>query len=85
MTKTSTITFATLRRLLEKLGYRQLPVKKGHVFHQSEEREIYFRPYGDRELVFARDLVKTRSFLDAWNQLDAADFDAYLESTTKPA
>ena len=85
MTKTSTITFATLRHLLEKLGYRQLPAKKGHIFHQSEEREIYFRPYGDREFVFARDLAKARSFLDNWNQLEAADFDAFLDSTTRPA
>jgi hypothetical protein len=33
----------------------------------------------------ARDLASTRRFLDDWNQLDAADFDAFLESTTKPA
>lgn len=85
MTRTTTITFAELRRLLEKLGYRHDRVEKGEIFHQSADREIYFRRYGDREVVFGRDLAKTRSFLDAWGQLDAAEFDRFLESATKPA
>ncbi|MBM3996579.1 MAG: hypothetical protein FJ303_20860 [Planctomycetes bacterium] len=85
MTKTSTITFAELRRLLETLGYRHERVERGEIFHYSPKREIYFRRYGDGEFVYARDVSKTRSFLDDWGQLDAADFDAFLESTSKPA
>ena len=85
MTRTIPITFADLRRLLEGLGYRYERLEKDEVFQYSPDREIYFRRYGDGELVFARDLVKTRSFLDDWGQLDAAAFDAFLGSTTKPA
>jgi len=85
MTETKTVPFAALRRFLESLGYRHDHVDKGEIFHQSHDREIYFRRYGDRELVSPRDLAKTRSFLDDWGQLDAAEFDAFLESTTKPA
>ena len=85
MTRTKTITFMELRRLLEELGYRHERVEKGEIFHQSADRELYYRRYGIREAVSARDLSKTRSFLDDWGQLDAADFDAFLESTTKPA
>jgi len=71
--------------LLEKLGYRHERVAKGEIFHLSEDRELYYRRYSDRNLVRARDLASTRSFLDNWGQLDAAEFDAFLESTTKPA
>ena len=85
MAKPRTITFAELTALLEDIGYRHERVERGEIFHLSDDREIYFRRYGDRELVRARDLVKTRRFLDDWGQLDAADFDAFLESTTKPA
>jgi hypothetical protein len=85
MTKTKLITFAELRKLLERLGYRHERVEKGEIFHLSENRELYYRRYNDRDNVVARDLMKTRGFLDDWGQLDAADFDAFLESTTKPA
>jgi hypothetical protein len=85
MATTKSIPFGELRRLLEGLGYRHERVDKGEIFHMSEERELYYRRYGDREVVIARDLAKTRSFLDDWGQLDAAEFDAFLESTTKPA
>jgi hypothetical protein len=85
MTKTKLITFAELRKLLERLGYRHERVEKGEIFHLSKNRELYYRRYNDRDNVVARDLMKTRGFLDDWGQLDAADFDAFLESTTKPA
>jgi hypothetical protein len=85
MNPKSSITFAALRRLLEKVGYRHEHYKRGEIFHLSEERELYYRPYQDRDYVNARDIAKTRSFLDDWGQLKAADFDAFLESTTKPA
>jgi hypothetical protein len=81
----SDITFADLRRLLESVGYRHEHFERGEIFHLSKERELYYRPYRDLDYVLARDIVKTRSFLDDWGQLDAADFDAFLESTTKPA
>lgn len=85
MTRRSDITFQELRRLLEMVGYRHDHVDRGEVFHHSPEREIYFRPYKDREHVYARDIAKTRSFLDDWGQLDPSEFDAFLKSTTKPA
>lgn len=85
MNKTNSVPFSELRRLLEELGYEYKRTDDAEVFRLSRERMIYFRRYGDRELVGRRDLVSTRSFLDDWGQLDAADFDAFLESTTKPA
>lgn len=85
MNKPRTIKFSELRRLLEDLGYRYKRTEDAEVFRISRDRLIYFRRYGDREFVGARDLASTRTFLDAWGQLDAADFDAFLESTTKPA
>ena len=85
MTETDTITFGELRRLLAKLGYRHERVPKGEIFHQSEDRELYFRRYEDNDLMRSRDIRSARSFLDDWGQLDAAAFDAFLESTSKPA
>jgi hypothetical protein len=85
MNRTKTVPFAELRRLLEELGYRYKRVDDAEVFYQSRERMLYYRRYGNRELVSTRDLSSTRGFLDDWGQLDAADFDAFLESTTKPA
>lgn len=85
MNNRSPITFADLRRLLESLGYRHERVERGEIFHQSKDRELYFRRYGPREVVTLPDLLKARRFLDAWGQLAAADFDAFLESSSKPA
>ena len=85
MNKTRLVKFADLRRLLEGLGYKYKRTEDAEVFRISRERMIYFRRYGDRESMGARDLASTRSFLDDWGQLDAADFDAFLESSTKPA
>jgi hypothetical protein len=85
MTETRPIEFGSLRDLLVSLGYRHDHVDRGEVFHQTDDREIYFRRYGDGELVNPHDVVKARRFLDAWGQLDAADFDAFLESKTRPA
>jgi hypothetical protein len=85
MHKAKTIRFFELRQLLEEIGYRYKRVDDAEVFFQSRDRMLYYRRYGDRELVGSRDLASTRSFLDDWGQLDAAEFDAFLESTTKPA
>jgi len=85
MNNGKSIPFVELRRLLEELGYRYKRADDAEVFYQSRDRMIYFRRYRDREPVGARELASTRSFLDDWGQLDAADFDAFLESTTKPA
>ena len=85
MDKIKRIPFVELRRLLERLGYEYKRTDDAEVFRITRDRLIYFRRYGDRELVNNRDLFSTRSFLDDWGQLDAADFDAFLESTTKPA
>lgn len=85
MDKTRPIKFAKLRQLLEEIGYKYKRTEDAEVFRISRDRMIYFRRYGDRETMGTRDLASTRSFLDAWGQLDAADFDAFLESTTKPA
>jgi hypothetical protein len=85
MNNSKTIRFSELRRLLEEIGYKYKRTEDAEVFRISRDRLIYFRRYGDRECVGARDLANTRTFLDAWGQLNAADFDAFLESTTKPA
>jgi hypothetical protein len=85
MPKTSIVTFENLRRLLEGLGYRHESVDRGEVFHLSKDRELYYRRYSANDIVFTRDLMKTRSFLDDWGQLDGVDFDAFLDSSSKPA
>ena len=85
MNKKRAVTFAEMRGLLENLGYRHIRVKRGEIFHLSDDRELYFRRYGARQHVSTLDLARTRGFLDDWNQLEGADFDAFLESTTKPA
>jgi hypothetical protein len=87
MTKaiTKTMTFAALRRLLEKVGYRHERLERAEIFHESGDRELYYRRYNDREMISVRDFLKTRSFLDDWGQLDAAEFDALFESAKKPA
>jgi hypothetical protein len=85
MTKTRTITFAELRDLLEKLGYRHERVEKGEVFRLSDDRELYYRRYSRSEAVNDQDLASTRRFLDAWGQVEANDFDAFVASKSKPA
>jgi hypothetical protein len=81
----SRITFAQLRCFLEPIGYRHHRIEKGEVMVQRKKRMLIYPRYFDQEFVSLRDLASTRRFLDDWGQLDAADFDAFLESTTKPA
>jgi hypothetical protein len=81
----SHVTFAALRRLLEQVGYRHEHYRRGEIFHLSEERELYYRPYQDRDYVLARDIVRTRGFLDDWGQMEPAEFDAFVGATSKPA
>ena len=85
MTRSKSVSFVELRRLLEGLGYRHERVERGEIFHQSADRELYYHRYHDRDLVDARDLVITRRLLDTWGQLEATDFDAFVESTATPA
>jgi hypothetical protein len=85
MIKTRSIPFAELRQLLEGLGYEYKRTESAEVFRQSQDRLIYFRRYADREAVQERDLASTRSFLDDWGQLDAAEFDAFLQMPVKRA
>jgi hypothetical protein len=81
--KRSRITFAELRWFLEPIGYRHRRHEKGEVFFQSERRMLMYPRYYDQEFVSVRDLASTRSFLDAWGQIEAADFDAFFGSATK--
>ena len=83
--KRSRITFAELRWFLEPIGYRHHRQETGEVMVQRKNRMLIYPRYYDQEFVSLRDLARTRSFLDDWGQLNAADFDAFLESTTKPA
>jgi hypothetical protein len=83
--KRSRITFAEFRWFLEPLGYRHRRHEKGEVFFQGDRPMLMYPRYYDQEFVSLRDLASARSFLDAWGQMEAADFDAFLESTTKPA
>jgi hypothetical protein len=85
MNSTHEISFADLRRLLESIGYRHKHTDGGEVFYISRDRMLLFRCYRDDDTVRDRDLRSTKSFLDDWNQMQAADFDAFLESKTRPA
>jgi hypothetical protein len=80
----SRITFTELRWFLEPIGYRHHRVEKGEVLVQKNNRMLIYPRYFDQEFVSLRDLASTRSFLDDWGLVDAAKFDAFLESMMKP-
>jgi hypothetical protein len=85
MSKTKSIPFAELRRLLERLGYAEKRINQADVFHRHGDDLLVFRLYRDQELVDARDLVSTRKFLDFRGELEAAEFDAFLENAARSA
>jgi hypothetical protein len=45
---------------------------------------LVFRRYGAKEALDVGDILSTRKFLDMRGILDEADFNAFLESASKP-
>lgn len=80
----SSVTFADLRRLLEQLGFKERRIPKGVAFDQGEEILVY-RKYNDDDLIFLRDLVNTRNFLDWWGRMDNAAFDEHWRQPSTSA
>jgi hypothetical protein len=85
MTKAKPINFAELRQLLQGLEFTEKATEAAHIFHRTGNDLLAYRRYRDQENVDPGDLVSTRTFLDAWGLLDAADFDSFLARTVASA
>ena len=85
MTKTKTIPFAELRRLLKELGYKEKTTDKAHVFRCGRKDLLIYRLYRDQENLDQGDIVSTRKFLDWWGYLEESDFDSFLARTATTA
>jgi len=81
----SKIAFTQFCQFLASVGYRHMRTDRAEIFYHSKKRRLFYPCYYDQEFVSTRDLADARDFLDAWGHLAAADFDAFLESATKPA
>ncbi len=80
--KTSSISFADLRRLLLDLQFTEVRAKTFSRFEHSKSGTVFlFRPYTDADHVSMADLASTRTHLD-WKGLMAAHaFDDSLAKT----
>jgi len=80
--KTSSVSFAQLRRLLLDLQFRET---RGDAFWRFEHPDsgtlFLFRPYASAEKVTMPDLVSTRTHLDWRGLLSAQAFDDSLTKT----
>jgi hypothetical protein len=79
------MTFDEVRRLLLEIGYQEKTTDNAHVFHRNKKDLVVFRLYRPTETLDVGDVLSTRKFLDMRGILDAADFDAFLETMSKPA
>jgi hypothetical protein len=85
MQKMRPIPFAEFRSFLQRLGYVEKPYPNGRVFLHPEEGLLAFRSYREDEPVSARDLRRTRTFLDLRGVIEADDFDATLLRADTPS
>jgi hypothetical protein len=80
--KTSTVSFAQLRRLLLSLHFTEARKEKGWRFEHPESDAIFlFRPYKNNEKISMADLMGTRMQLDWRGLLSAEAFDSSLTKT----
>lgn len=80
--KTSTISFADLRRLLLSLGFKESRPKDYWRFeHSASGADFLFRPYTPEDHVSVPDLASTRMHLDWRGLLSKEDFDDSLTKT----
>jgi hypothetical protein len=79
---TKTITFATLKTLLERLGFQEAVLPSGHlVFNHPSGKDLllFYRTYRSNEVLDWNDLAKTRRFLVEWGLIDENSFDRLLQ------
>jgi hypothetical protein len=80
--KTSSITFAQLRRLLRELHFTEIRQEKGWRFEEPESEAIFlFRPYRPDEKLSGADLMTTRTHLEWRGLLNAGAFEELLNKT----
>jgi len=85
MTRTKSISFAEVRRLLNKLGFAERRTDAAWVFHHPTEGLLVFRLYGSEDTVEEGDLRSTRKFLDLRGLLEAETFDKFVQEANTPA
>jgi hypothetical protein len=72
------ITFATLKKLLERLGFQEAVLPSGHValsYAKKKDWLLVFRAYRPDEVLDWADLAKTRRFLVEWGLIEEDGFD----------
>jgi hypothetical protein len=80
--KTSSVTFAQLRRLLLDLHFTESRKDSSWRFEHPESETIFlFRPYAPGDNVTVQDLASTRNHLDWRGLLPAGAFDESLTKT----
>jgi hypothetical protein len=80
--KTSSVSFAQLRRLLLDLGFTESRPKGYRRFaHSASGTEFVFRPYAANENVSVPDLASTRTHLEWRGLLSSTAFEDSLTKT----
>jgi len=82
--RTSTLSFAALRRLLLDLDFQEKVLPSSHIafFHKPSDTLIPLRAYQPQDLVSVADILGVRSQLDLRGLLDADAFDAHLRKAS---
>jgi hypothetical protein len=75
-------TFATLKRLLLRLGFEDRSKAGSHVLFEYPDADVFFlfRPYRDKEIVQPRHLAEVRGMLDDRGILSREKFEEELRS-----
>jgi predicted RNA binding protein YcfA (HicA-like mRNA interferase family) len=72
--------YASLRQLLEELGFTERTITGSHVVfeHSASDLVFFFRLFKPTDLLTPRELYPTRKILDARGLMDADRFDELL-------
>jgi hypothetical protein len=78
------ITFDSVHRLLDGLGFVQIPARKSAVLfeHKASETLLVFRPHKGEESIDPVTLSVVRKMLDEKGLLDREDFDEALHGVS---
>ena len=78
------ITFGDLRRILEDLGFREVPSEESHVWFRHEEADLPlgFPRYRDEAVVAPHHLLYARTMIDARGILGEDEFDRMVLATS---
>jgi predicted RNA binding protein YcfA (HicA-like mRNA interferase family) len=77
------VTYATLKKMLHKLGFKDTVVPGSHVVFTYPEPNtlLIYRDYRPEETISWADMAATRRFLDAWGLVEADTFETVLQET----